>query len=87
MIMPRADPETAWTDPPFEYAIGLLLGVGGILTPVEATVATLGLATPDGQTVTVTVLKVIVSKWALTNITTYHTIEQLRQKPWRQGGR
>ena len=35
------------------------------MTPVEATVATLGLATPDGQTVTVTVLKVIVSKWGI----------------------
>lgn len=45
MIMPRADPETAFTEAaPVAYEIGLPVGVGAVLTPVDATV---GLATPD----------------------------------------
>lgn len=66
MIMPRADPETALTEAAPWKAMGLPVGVGGLLAPVEATV---GLATPDGlelgQTVTVTVLKFLVSKGGL----------------------
>jgi hypothetical protein len=62
MIMPRADPETALTEAaPVKEAIGLPVGVGGVLTPVDAMV---GLATPEElteleQTVTVTVLKIL----------------------------
>jgi len=46
MIMPRADPDTALTAAaPVAYAIGLPVGVGEVLTPVDAIVE---LATPDG---------------------------------------
>jgi len=46
MIMPRADPETAFTEAaPVTYEIGLPVGVGVVLTPVDAT--TVGLATLD----------------------------------------
>jgi hypothetical protein len=38
MIMPRADPETAFTEAaPVTCAIGLPVGDGGIFTPVDAT--------------------------------------------------
>lgn len=44
MIMPSADPETAFTEAaPVAYEIGLPVGVGVLLTPVDAT--TVGLAT------------------------------------------
>jgi hypothetical protein len=47
MIMPRADPETAFTEAaPVTCAIGLPVGVGEVLTPVDATV---GLATPEDE--------------------------------------
>lgn len=59
MIIPRADPETALTDAAPLKAIGLPVGVGGTLTPVEATVGlgTTGVAVL--QTVTVTVLSIV----------------------------
>lgn len=48
MIIPRADPETPFTvAAPVAYAIGLPVGVGVLLTPVEA-ITVVGLATPDG---------------------------------------
>jgi hypothetical protein len=38
MIMPRADPETAFTEAaPVTYEIGLPVGDGGTFTPVDAT--------------------------------------------------
>jgi len=47
MIRPRADPETPLTDAaPVAKVIGLPVGVGGVLTPVEPTVPMVELATP-----------------------------------------
>jgi hypothetical protein len=49
MIMPRADPETAFTEAaPVAYEIGLPVGVGVLLTPVDATIV--GLATTEDDT-------------------------------------
>lgn len=49
MIMPRADPEMAFTEAaPVAYEMGLPVGVGEVLTPVDAT--RVGLATPDDAT-------------------------------------
>jgi len=43
MIKPRADPETAFTEAaPVTCAIGLPVGVGVFLTPVDATIVGLG---------------------------------------------
>ena len=54
MIMPRADPETAFTEAaPVTCAIGLLVGDGGIFTPVDATVLGRVLASGISSTMTI----------------------------------